>query len=122
MQAGIAKREVVTAPDQSDKRQAPRKRTLLSGKIVYQEGAISFDCTIVDFSATGARVRISRGQPLPSTLYLLDIRNAEAYEANVAWAKPPLWGLKFVHSYPLKTAVQPNLKFLRTLWIACAAR
>ncbi|MBU6299677.1 MAG: PilZ domain-containing protein [Alphaproteobacteria bacterium] len=105
-----------------NKRREPRKRVLLSGKIVYRDGAASVDCAILDHPGTGARVRIPRGQTIPSRFHLIDIRNRKAYEAVVVWFAPPFAGLRLEHAYPLDSSLPDRLGYLRKLWIECAAR
>jgi hypothetical protein len=94
----------------------------LGGKIVYRNGAVSLDCTILDLSASGARIRIARGQAVPSRFHLIDIRNRTAYDTAVVWLNPPQAGLRFVATYALGGTLPAELGYLRNLWIECAAR
>ena len=103
-------------------RRVARKHVLLSGKIAYAEGAASLNCTIRDISATGARITISRGQGLPQSVYLIDLRSRVAHDAHVVWQRSPLFGLAFVATYPLSQPLEPGLEFLRRLWFDCAIR
>ncbi|MDE1940035.1 MAG: PilZ domain-containing protein [Alphaproteobacteria bacterium] len=105
-----------------DARREARKHVLLGGKVVYRGGAASLDCTILDLSASGARIRIGRGQAIPSRFHLIDIRNRTAYDAAVVWLNPPLAGLRFDVGYPLGSSLPTALGYLRTLWIECALR
>lgn len=108
-------------PDQ-DSRRSGRKRTLLGGKITYADGAHTLDCTIRDVSRTGARIALAKGLGIPSAVYLIDLRNGVAYEANVEWCRPPEFGLAFLKTHPLATLCDPHLYYLKRLWIACAGR
>lgn len=65
---------------------------------------------------------LGKGQAIPTRIYLLDIRNRVAYEAEVAWSRPPEYGLSFLKALPLAEISDPNLEYLRRLWVACAAR
>ncbi len=110
-------------PNAADKRRkGGRKRVLLGGKVVYNEGNASLDCTIVDVSETGARIRLPRGQGVPSHVYLIDIRNHRAHEATIAWLKPPLAGLRFEKSYAFDASLPERLGYLRRVWIEAAVR
>lgn len=103
-------------------RRAPRQRALLSAKAVYLDGAMSLDCTIVDRSESGARIRATRTALLPKRFFLLDFKHATAHDVSVAWSAPPFWGLNFERSLPLNRDLPSELKHLATLWIEHAAR
>ena len=49
-----------------ERRKSLRKNVLLTGKIIYGEGAHVLDCTIRDVSATGARITLARGGQIKS--------------------------------------------------------
>ncbi len=99
-----------------------RGRTLLGGKLVYGEGAITLDCMIRDLSDGGARIKLSDEQPLPNALFLIELRSGVAYEAAVAWKRYPELGLRFVSRHELETADTPHLRVLRRLWTETRAR
>jgi len=100
----------------------PRKRTYLSGKLVYGEGAYTLDCTIHDISDGGARVVLSRRQPLPLCLYLIVVKYCIAYECQVVWLNFPARGLKFSKMWLLSDVLPEELRFLRKLWGELYAR
>lgn len=103
-------------------RHSPRRRALLSAKAVYPGGAISIDCTIVDRSEGGARIRAARNALLPNRFFLLDLKHATAHDVTIAWTAPPYWGLKFGRSFALNRDLPADLKYLAALWIEHAAR
>jgi hypothetical protein len=105
-----------------NRRKGGRKRVLLGGKIVYHDGNTALDCTILDVSETGARIRLSRGQGVPSRVYLIDIRSHRAHEVTIAWFKPPLAGLRFEKSYVFDASLPEHLGYLRKIWIEAAVR
>ncbi len=94
-------------------RRNARKRVLLGGKVVYNEGTFSTDCRIRDISEGGARIALAAGQVIPTRVILVDLRNRHAYVAEVAWAKPPEFGLKFLHSYRLASELPAHLHYLK---------
>jgi hypothetical protein len=106
----------------------PRKSTCLSGKLVYGDdqsttaGALTIDCAIRDISEGGARISLSRLQPLPLDLFLIVIKYGIAYRARIVWQKFPARGLKFLTPYFLDGAMPADLSFLRKLWVDLAAR
>jgi hypothetical protein len=119
----------MTAPDGTDlennareQRGSARHRVLLSGKIVYDAGAITLDCMIRDLSASGAKVRLAGAVALPAELYLIDLKSGVAYEGRVAWRRLPEIGLHFHASHKLSEASDPALAPLKRIWVEHIAR
>ena len=94
-------------------RKSPRKRVILGGKVVYNEGGFSQDCRIRDVSDGGARVVLSPGSVIPTRVVLIDTRNAVAYEAEVIWMKAPEFGLKFLTKHSLRGHLPTQLGYLK---------
>lgn len=97
-------------PRVADSRKQARQRMLQVGKIAYNEGAISLDCTIRDLSPTGARITIAKGQIIPTKVVLIYPRLQNAYECEIAWIRAPQYGLKFLAVHTLKD-LPAHLKF-----------
>jgi hypothetical protein len=110
-------------PDSADlpprvvnQRRAPRKRTLLGGKVIYGDGQQVRDCTIRDISDTGAKIVIAKGEVIPTRVFLIDRRSPIAYEATISWIKAPDFGLTFVKSHALKGDMPAELDYLKQVW------
>ncbi len=103
-----------SAPD--NRRQAPRRRSFLRGKIVYDDGGHSVDCTIRDVSATGARVSLPDGQGVPKQFFLLDMKNRVAHEVEVRWRAGAEIGVQSLRSFSLDTELPREFRFLQRLW------
>jgi hypothetical protein len=107
---------------------APRRRTCLNGKLVYgdgifaPDGALTLDCAIRDISDGGARIVLSKRQPIPVNLYLIVVKFGVAYHASVVWLNFPARGLKFSQRYDLTAALPDDLKFLHRLWAELGTR
>lgn len=107
---------------------APRRRTCLSGKLVYGDGIFAPDgsftqnCTIRDLSEGGAKITLSQRQYLPQDVYLIVVKHAVAYQAKLVWLNYPSRGLQFTKSYALETALPEDLKFLHRLWAELGTR
>jgi len=105
-----------------------RKRTCLSGKLVFGDGAFApsdaftLDCTIRNISKGGAKIVLARRQPLPLRLYLIVVKHCVAHQAKVAWLDFPARGLEFLQTYPLSDALPEDLLYLRKLWGALYVR
>lgn len=101
---------------------APRKRTCLTGKLVYDGGAFTIDCSVRDISEGGAKIVLTRHQPLPADLFLIVVKHGVAYRAKAMWVNFPARGLKFSQVYPLAGTLPAELNFLRQLWLDMSAR
>ncbi|HET7084802.1 MAG TPA: PilZ domain-containing protein [Rhizomicrobium sp.] len=109
-------------PPPAERRPKTRKRVLLTGIIVFNDGARSFDCTFRNLSETGARVAVGRNAQFPSDFYLINIRDRCAYEAKLVWNNGTEVGVTFHKTLPLGELTDPKLTFLKRLWMSKAAR
>jgi len=106
----------------------PRRRTCLNGKLAYgdgifaPDGAFTLDCSIRDISEGGARIVLARRQHIPVSLYLIVVKFAVAYHAEVVWLTYPERGLKFSEKYDLAAPLPGDLKFLHRLWAELGSR
>ena len=101
-------------------RKAARKKVLLTGKIVWDEGAHVLDCHIMDVSTTGARVTLKQGRSTPETVFLLDMQNRMAHQATVVSERAGGLGLKFLKSLKLADIAAPELRYLKRIWLEAA--
>lgn len=108
---------VVAQPRRKDDRQ----RVLLSGRVVYRDGEVCFDVSLVNLSPSGARIRIPNGTGMPSHVHLIVVKTMTAYEAEVAWLRPPLAGLRFKQSYSLAKPLPDDVAYLKRLWLERAS-
>ena len=53
------------AADKHSDRRAPRQRAFLRAKLSYPDGSISFECSVVQISATGAKLALTDDAQLP---------------------------------------------------------
>ena len=96
-----------------ESRKSARKRVILSGKIVYNDGAYSTDCCIRDLSEGGARVVVTIGIAVPHNVVLIDMKTGTAYESEVVWAKASEFGLKFLAKHSMKGTLPAQLQYPR---------
>jgi PilZ domain len=99
-------------PPLVDGRKSARKRVILGGKVVYNEGTYCVDCRIRDISDGGARIVLPPDIVIPTRVVLIDTRNATAYEAQVVWIKAPEFGLKYLSTQSMR-ALPPHLTYLK---------
>ena len=108
------------APPPAERRPKPRSRVLLSGLVVYGDGAYSFDCSFRNLSETGARV-VMKNPQFPSEFFLINIRDRVAYDCRVVWNKGGEVGVAFKATIALSAVTDPALAYLKKLWLAKAA-
>jgi hypothetical protein len=100
----------------ADQRTALRKKAFLRGKIAYDGGAQSCECTIRNISATGARVEIAVAQIVPRQLFLIDMRSGIGYQCEMKWRVKGELGLHFLRTIPLDGDMPSDLRYLKLLW------
>ena len=92
-----------------------RNRVLLGGVVASVDGSRSFNCMIRDITHSGARL-FPRGRQVPSSLYLIHIRDRVAYEATVTWNNGKEVGVSFKNQFRLADIADPTKQFLTRLW------
>jgi hypothetical protein len=97
-----------------------RARSLLTGKILIGDGAVSHDCVIRNFSAKGARVRLAGAINLPGAVSLMVVKEGLLFDATIAWRRGEQIGLAFSGQYDLRKDVDPAHRGARALWTALA--
>ncbi len=90
-------------------------RTLVAGKVVYGDGAYSYDCVIRDISPSGARISGTVGMTIPREFFLIDQKRAVAFDATLAWRNGTQARVRFHKAIDLSTLADPRLDFLRRL-------
>lgn len=105
----------VNKTPEHDLRRGERVRTLLSGRIVFHDGAYSYECVVRDMSEGGARVEIPSARMLPRRFYFLTSRDEIAFDAELVWRTRVMAGIKFRESIQLATCDDPKLRYLRQI-------
>jgi PilZ domain len=79
-----------------ENRVAPRLRSLLKGKIVYNNRLSTMDCVVRDISATGARLAITHQNVLPDRFELYVPLKEKNYSVEVRWRADEDIGVMFL--------------------------
>ncbi|KAA2237073.1 PilZ domain-containing protein [Salinarimonas soli] len=79
-----------------DSRSAPRQRAFLQGRIIFNGGNATLDCTIRDWSAGGARLELTNTVTIPDRFDLLVPQKAATYQATIAWRRENAVGVSFL--------------------------
>jgi hypothetical protein len=101
-------------PAADDRRRAPRRRVLPSGKLAYADHSVTADCSVRNLSESGAMI-VLPPTPLPTDPFLIVIKQASLHEARTVWRAGGRWGLQFLNSWRL-TGDAPET--MRQLWRA----
>jgi len=102
----------------SERRPTSRRRVLFPGLIVYGNGTFTCDCSFRSLSATGARISPATQQRFGGRIYVINIRDGSAYDAQVVWNKGSDVGIKFESVISLSTSTEARFSRLKKLWLA----
>jgi hypothetical protein len=80
--------------DDTERRSAPRKRTLKGGRIAFNAGQSTIECVVLNLSETGAKLRVTSVMGIPDTFDLL-LADKSRRRCRVAWRKLDEMGVAF---------------------------
>lgn len=100
----------LTKPHQ---RKESRRRTLFTGMLASCSGGFTIDCTVTNFSVSGARVRVNPGAVIIGKVLLVHLREKLAFETRIAWRNERDIGLEFTRAHDLTNATRADMKILR---------
>ena len=78
-----------------DRRNSTRKRSLLNGRIVFNNRCSVIECTIRDISETGAKILFSHPTPIPAEFELDIPSKGPPVRARVMWSNGKECGVLF---------------------------
>jgi len=79
---------------QADHRAAQRRTTLKGGRIVFNRGRSTVDCTVRNLSPTGAKLQLASVVGIPDTFDLL-LDGSTRQPCKVAWRRLKELGVEF---------------------------
>lgn len=85
-----------TAADDSERRVAPRTRTLKRAKILFNNRYSTFDCTVRNISATGALLTIDPAVPLPKVFEIRIGEEDPLRPAKLVYRRESFAGIHFL--------------------------
>lgn len=77
-----------------ERRQFPRKRVLMSGKIIFNNGYSTLSCQIRNASKEGMGLRIPNTQGIPKHVRILVDRDQSKFNADVIWRTTDSLGIR----------------------------
>jgi len=72
------------ADNQPEKRQIQRRRTLRGGRIVFNLGRSTIDCTVRNVSPRGAKLQVASSVGIPET-FTLKLDEGTSQHCRVVW-------------------------------------
>jgi uncharacterized protein YceH (UPF0502 family) len=79
-----------------ENRASPRLRSLLKGKLIYNNRLSTMDCVVRDISATGARLALAQHNVLPDQFELYVPLKEKTYTVQVRWRAEEDIGVMFL--------------------------
>lgn len=113
-----AREPALTQPP--ERRFEPRRSANARALIVAQ--SLELPCVILDRSARGLKVRMDRALALPARVIVIDLEQAQAIEAELAWSKGVEAGLKEGARTSLRGLVPSRLAAARAAWMRAGGR
>lgn len=83
-------------PVMQERRDNPRRKTFLGGRIILKTMQTSVDCVIRDMDAGGARLACSDVASLPSRFEIEIPQTSRTYLARIAWRDAGSAGISFL--------------------------
>ena len=93
----------------SEKRSAPRLRSFLKGKAIFNNRQSTLDCLVRDISATGARLEVSNAVLLPDVFDLYVPQKEMTYRARITWRGEGEIGVEFESPQAVQHAPKADL-------------
>jgi len=91
----------------AEQRVSVRKRTLLRGRIVFNNGASSMDCLVRDLSEDGARLELSETMTLPEVFDLQIAQKSATYRSTLRWRRDEAIGVTFATDTKARSTKAP---------------
>jgi hypothetical protein len=80
----------------ADQRNAPRSRSLLRGRILFNNDRSALDCIVRNVSDTGARLEVENGHLAPNEFDVFVPQKNRTFHAQLAWRVDENMGVRFV--------------------------
>jgi hypothetical protein len=91
----------------NERRRAPRQKSLLGGKVIFDNHNCSMDCTVRNFSPEGALIVSTESYRMPQAFDFAIPLREEEFHATIVWRKGAMAGLALkVAEIPFATAAR----------------
>ena len=92
-------RSIDAHSDQSERRSAPRSKTLKSGQIVYNHQHCVIDCLVLGLSSGGAALMSADMLNFPNR-FQLRLQDGSSYDCETCWCNGEKLGVRFLGTRP----------------------
>ena len=92
----------------AEQRQAPRLRSLIGARIVFNNGRATVECLIRDVSETGAKLIVPELIPVPDRFELTIPQKGITRRVRVAWRRATEIGVRFEDEQAPEQASAPQ--------------
>jgi hypothetical protein len=89
-----------------ERRRSERQRSLLRGRVYFNNGRCSLDCLVRDISYEGARIAFSDPVNIPDVIRLAIPKQQRMMDATVRWRRGLTIGVAFTQLVPGAQAVE----------------
>lgn len=79
----------------TERREAPRLRTFLGGRVTFNRHNSTLDCMVRNLSASGALLQVSDAVALPASFDLEIAKHQRSYIARIRWRHGERIGVAF---------------------------
>lgn len=80
----------------AEKRRSKRMRSLLTGRVIFNNRCSVLDCTVSDISETGARISFAHPVEIPPEFELDIPKRRSVDQARVMWSRGAEHGIQFI--------------------------
>jgi hypothetical protein len=92
----------------TERRALARHKTLISGRIYFNNRLSSVDCIVRDLSDNGSRLEVSDSVTLPEVFEIYLPNKDEYFHAKMEWRKGNIVGISWTPEQPPKRPEQPG--------------
>lgn len=101
--------------DNDNRRVHPRRALALRARI-FPPGD---ECTIVDMTPRGMRLRLTRPTPMPDGFIVVEWVSGDAHDAQAVWARECEVGIQILRSCDLRDHTPHPFATAKAAWLAC---
>ena len=103
-------------PVHDERREHQREPARVGAKAVFGRNNAIVDCTIIDRSFKGMRIRLAPGASIQIDFTLIEPGTGVAHRVVVVWKAYPDVGLSVRESFNVRLANTPAAKQLQRIW------
>lgn len=95
----------------AERRRETRQRVIYGGVVTFDDRRSTVECTVRDFSPSGARIALTGNATIPDHFCLVIPKKDQEFVARLVWCNAHEAGLSFIEAIP---ASAPSLHHARS--------